>query len=131
MDNIREKLVELLSVGCCPNDGCDFCDYVDFEGCRPHFLADHLIRHGVTVHEWIPVSERLPQEDGSYLVTTNYFGKHQGINIRCFAKDGEAIDKYDLGEEKDVWYDYDSEYGYVSTNSVTHWMPLPEAPKGE
>ena len=22
-------------------------------------------------------------------------------------------------------------YGYVSTDSVTHWMPLPEPPKGE
>lgn len=49
--DVREKLVELLSVGCCPDDGCDFCDYVDFEGCRPHFLADHLIAHGVTVQD--------------------------------------------------------------------------------
>ena len=26
---------------------------------------------------------------------------------------------------------YDSEYGHVSDDSVTHWMPLPEPPKEE
>ena len=81
--------------------------------------------------KWISVKDRLPQEDGSYLVTTNCFGNRQGINIRCFAKDGETVNKYDLAGQKYVWYFYDSEYGYVSTDSVTHWMQLPQPPKGE
>ena len=85
----------------------------------------------VTVQEWISVKDRLPQEDGSYLVTTNCFGNRQGINIRCFAKDGETVDEYDLAGQKYVWYFYDSEYGYVSTDSVTHWTHLPHLPKGE
>ena len=83
------------------------------------------------VPKWIPVTERLPEEDGAYLVTTNCFGKYQGINICWFAKDGETVDEYELAGQKYVWYFYDGEYGYVSTDSVTHWMPLPEPPKGE
>ena len=83
------------------------------------------------VPKWISVKDGLPEEDGSYLVTTNDFGNRQGVNIRWFAKDGETVDEYELAGQKCVWYFYDSEYGYVSTNSVTHWMPLPEPPKGE
>ena len=94
-------------------------------------IAEKLIASGVTVPQWIPVTERLPEEDGAYLVTTNCFGKHQVIDVRSFAKDGETVNKYDLAGEKYVWYFYDSEYGYVSTNCVTHWMQLPDPPKGE
>ena len=78
--------------------------------------------------EWISVKDKLPEEDGSYLVVINYFS-HQSINVRSFAKTGETVNEYDLAGEKNVWYYYDSEYGYVSTDSVTHWMPLPELPK--
>ena len=81
--------------------------------------------------KWISVKDRLPEEDGPYLVTTNYFSKRHTINIRYYAKDGETVHKYDLAGQKYVWYFYDSEYGYVPTDSVTHWMPLPEPPKGE
>ena len=119
----REKLVELLT---------------EFYGCDPAYydvdalaIARYLVDRGVTVPQWISVTERLPEEDGSYLVTTNDFGNRQGVNIRWFAKDGETVDEYELAGQKCVWYFYDSEYGYVSTNSVTHWMPLPELPKGE
>ena len=83
------------------------------------------------VQEWISVEDRLPQKDGSYLVTSNYFGKNQRIDVLGFVKDGETVDKYNLAGQQYVWYFYDSEYGYVSTHSVTHWMPLPQPPKGE
>lgn len=83
---------------------------------------------------WIPVSERLPKNDGRYLVVKLLFDETQWPDVLSFAKDGEQIDEYDLSCKTDVWYFYDSEYGYVSTDSVTHWMPLPEMPelpKGE
>ena len=83
------------------------------------------------VQEWISVTERLPEEDKDYLVITNDFGNRQGVDIRWFAKDGETVDEYELAGQKCVWYFYDSEYGYVSTNSITHWMQLPDPPKGE
>ena len=116
--SVREKLVEIL-------------EDAGMGKIERNFLVDQLIANGVTVQEWIPVTERLPQEDGAYIVTTNYSGNRQGVSIRWFAKDGETIDEYDLAGQKYVWYFYDSEYGYISIDSVTHWMPLPNPPIGE
>ena len=87
--------------------------------------------NGVTVQEWISVKDMLPEKDGAYLVTTNSFGDRQSVKLRWFAKDGENVDAYDLAGQKDVWYLSGIECGYVSINSVTHWMPLPQPPKGE
>ena len=133
--DVREKLVELLGVITCSNTICNFCEHFQNKSaCERHkkeVIADHLITHGVTVQEWISVKDRLPEKDGGYLVVINYFGNHQSVNVRSFAKVGETVHEYDLAGEKNVWYSYDSEYGYVSTDSVTHWMPLPEPPKGE
>ena len=121
--DVREKLVELLT---------------EFYGCDPMYydvdalsIAQHLIDHGVTVQEWISVKDRLPEKDGAYLVTTNSFGDRQSVKLRWFAKDGENVDAYDLAGQKDVWYLYDIECGYVSIKTVTHWMPLPQPPKKE
>lgn len=79
---------------------------------------------------WVPVTERLPYADGKYLVHKDLFGTSYITAIR-FAKDGEKVCKYDLAKKKNVWYDYDSETGYFSFDTVTHWMPLPEPPKGD
>ena len=61
---------------------------------------------------WIPFSERLPKEEGFYLVTLAY--KHGAeTNIRFF--------KIESGE------------GYWSlwgNENITAWMPLPEPYKG-
>lgn len=123
--NVREKLVELLQ-----DENNPVWSWFP-NNMEMMKLADYLIANGVTVQEWISVKERLPQEDGSYLVTINCFNNRQDIDIRYFAKDGETVDEYDFVGQKNVWCFYDSEWGYISTNSVTHWMPLPELPKGE
>lgn len=125
--DVREKLVELLK-SVLPN----FRNNMAYWGEKPIYeFADCLLANGVTVQEWISVKDRLPEKDGSYLVVSNYFGNHQSINVRSFAKAGETVSEYDLAGEKNVWYRYDSEYGYVSTDYVTHWMPIPQPPKGE
>ena len=120
--DVREKLVELLT----NSQQLDVLDWAT--GWEE--AANYLIAHGVTVQEWVPVKDRFPEKDGSYLVTSNYFGNNQCIDVLGFVKDGETVDKYELAGQKYVWYFYDSEYGYVSTHSVTHWMPLPQPPKG-
>ena len=127
--DVRGKLVDIV------------CDPAQINGCIHRCnhppcamvgdIVDALIENGVTVQEWISVKDRLPEEDGSYLVTTNSFGDRQSVKLRWFAKDGEDVDAYDLAGQKDVWYLYDSECGYVSIKTVTHWMPLPHPPKGE
>ena len=123
--DVREKLVELLNEA--------FFDYNHGKGDSyiPKNFADHLVSNGVTVQEWISVKDRLPENDGSYLVTLNSFGGRKYINVRWFAKDGEAVDEYELAGQENVWYYHDSEWGYISIDSVTHWMPLPQPPKGE
>lgn len=123
--DVREKLIEILKQA--PFEGKVLDEWWFEEKIKR--IADHLIAHGVTVQEWISVYDRLPQEDGAYLVTANDFGNSQRVKIRWFAKDGETVDKYDLAGQKYVWYFYDSDCGYASTKSVTHWMPLPLAPE--
>ena len=76
---------------------------------------------------WTPVAD-CPKADGQYLVTCRSFGG-QWTSTLGFARVGEDVDDYDLRGKRNVWYDYDSEYGYVAVHFVTHWMPLPKAPK--
>ena len=113
--DVREKLIEILRKPIFPHELVDPTEAV----------ADYLLDSGVTVQEWISVKDRLPEKDGAYLVTTNSFGNRQSVKLRWFAKDGENVDAYDLAGQKDVWYLYDIECGYLSINSVTHWMPMP------
>ena len=144
MPNTREKLIELLGNMSCDSlgiDGCDVCKYRYEIDCNACAFADHLIANGVRLEEkqatsdetskWIPVTERLPEENGDYLVfKDNRYGCR--VEILGFAKDGRKVDKYDFYRGwKNVWYYYDSEWGHITTGNVTHWMPLPEPPKGE
>lgn len=75
---------------------------------------------------WIACSERLPDNDKKqYIVQkTNGF-----IDILGFTKDAYKLDRYDFAEYKDkkkqLFYDYDSEYGY-SEWECEAWQPLPE-----
>lgn len=84
--------------------------------------------------EWISVEDALPEQDGEYLAYEKYqFLSDKGyMCIRSFSHNLENIDEYDFyGEEREGWYNFDNEYGYFETDGVTHWMPLPQPPKGE
>ena len=72
--------------------------------------------------EWIDVRDDLPKDDEAYLVawTTNFM-KGVFVGICTFDADYEM---WDLASMKQ-WDIYRSEI------KVTHWMPLPEAPKKE
>lgn len=75
---------------------------------------------------WISVKDRLPNDDKKqYIVQkTNGF-----IDILGFTKDAYKLDRYDFaeyeGKKKQLFYDYDSEYGYIECECVV-WQPLPE-----
>lgn len=66
-----------------------------------------LLANGVTVQRWIPVTERLPEPFEDVLVF----------------RDGEISIDY---HEENGWFAYD-----FKGKRVSHWMPLPEPPKGE
>lgn len=75
---------------------------------------------------WIPCSDRLPEDDKKqYIVQkTNGF-----IDILGFTKDAYKLSRYDFaeykGKKKQLFYDYNSEYGYIECECVV-WQPLPE-----
>ena len=75
--------------------------------------------------KWIPVTERLP-EDGTYLIT---WKNHNAQGV-CMAYYGYYQDGLHRSSRPD-FYRYDNEWGDVPFDDVTHWMPLPEPPKGE
>ena len=134
--SMKDKLIELIIAGfdyneavCEAHCGCEGCPSKGVRDCATSNIADNLIANGVTVQRWIPVNERLPESNGAYLV-------HAGRgHIDCvrFAKDLYAVDPYDFAirKGKSGFYIYDSEYGFDVYEGVTHWMPLPEPPKGE
>ena len=106
MKDVREKLVELLT---------------EFYGCDPMYydvdalaIADHLVSHGVTVQEWISVKDRLP-EIGRSVIAYN-------APAKCAA---EAMYK---GEGRFLQFRWSAR---LQEHEVTHWMPLPQPPKGE
>ena len=97
--DVREKLIEILRKPIFPHELVDPTEAV----------ADYLLDSGVTVQEWIPVTERLPKDDEVVIICTD----------KNFVYAGELIG--------DTWFlDNDS-----WTATVTHWMPMPELPKGE
>lgn len=108
--DVREKLVELIKDGIRKGlraKGDNRIDY-SFED-----VADHLISNGVTVQEWIPVTERLPEEWTDVLV----FSRFGFIETAVYTG---AHGKWRVGWNGDM----------LEADSITHWMPLPEPPKG-
>ena len=95
--DVREKLIETLRKPTFPHELVDPTEAV----------ADYLLDSGVTVQEWIPVTERLPDwRDGKVLVFTKY-----GFSI-C---------------ERTV----NNRWRGQHANWITHWAYLPKPPKGE
>lgn len=93
-------------------------------------LAGHLRNNGVTFAEdnnvpckWIPVSERLPDESGLYLVYERIETMKRWITNfdREVGKFGNWWDTAPKGAKYERCVFLEME--------VTHWMPLPEPPK--
>ena len=104
--DVKEKLVELLRhVG---------DNIMDFE--TENFiesLASYLITHGVTVQEWISTNDRLPE---------------QFVDVLCY------FPEKDCGSKAEIDYAETTDGHFVSSfkwGHPTHWIPLPQPPKGE
>ena len=107
--DVREKLLGLIAKAkyICAND---YSDHTEDE-----YIADTLLDNDVTVQEWISVKDMSP-EAGGYVVCIakrNPFSRFMPMVARI---------------EKNGWVNPMTEQ-YIS--EVTHWMPMPELPKGE
>lgn len=83
-------------------ENCKLCD----QECTPwahingHICEDCYAQAKQSI--WIKAADRMPEEDGRYLVTENHSYKWVGV---CSMRNGV----FDMG--------------------ITHWMPLPGAPE--
>ncbi len=101
----KEKLEALLTD--------DYCPLLYMQGGVGN-LANYLIKRGVTVQRWIPASE--PPEE---------YRDEYGELIPFLACSEETEYPFRALYDGKTWGDG------IFIISVTHWMPLPESPKGE
>ena len=108
--DVREKMVELLR----NSPHLDTVKGYKGNDCTFEQGADWLVAHGVTVQEWISVTERLPEKGEEVLVFNT---RENWIGFAWLRPD-------------ETWtalgFDFPFDLG-----EVTHWMPLPQPPKGE
>ena len=106
--DVREKLVELIESA--RYWGSNTSDEI----------ADNLLDSGVTVQEWISVKDKLPENDGQYLIfTTQYFTP-------------DHIDEIDHTDGIEI-SGYSKRFGFLSKNGIyaKYWCEMPQPPKGE
>ena len=125
----REKLVELLTdnlprCGNLPSRDNPLQLSCDEQVQR---IADHLIMNGVTVQKWVSVKDGLPDKTGRYLVLKNriapdYLGGDRTdiVILRFFVDKG-----FRMPTHIPDWINEEI------NEEVTHWMPIPQPPKGE
>ena len=121
----REKILNLTREATakianhCANTSCEKCakasgKYDKESGkCKcstMEMFTDHLIANGVTVQKWIPVSDMLPRFMQIVLVTDGKHAYKAALNT------------------KNKWI---GDYINSMTFKATHWMPMPQPPKGE
>ena len=99
--NVREKLVELV------NDVLMYLPWGEIQKDTAERIVDRMLDHDVTVQEWISVDDRLPEPKE---------------NAICINRHGDMM----IGTC--------TEWGWMFPcyfESPTHWMPMPQPPKGE
>ena len=99
--NVKEKLVELI-------------ESARYWGSNTsEEIAENLIKNGVTVQEWIPADERLPENFISVLGYMTDAGEFPPVR-ECYTV-GNVFFFPALGD----------------IHPVSHWQPMPHPPKGE
>ena len=106
--------------------------YDDKHPCKRAVILRKAIK-ALEQTRWIPVSERLPEKKGDYLVTQKAtFTDYVYISVVGYALNLYDVDEYDFADKKrSGWYEYDSEWGYRELDDVIAWMPLVEPYKAE
>lgn len=109
--DVREKLVDIVCDATQINRCIHSCNHPPCA--MVSGIVDALIKNGVTVQEWISVTERLPENIANRVL------------VVCERSNGVFFAHY----EKQFWINLETDKPFIST--VTHWMSPPEPPKGE
>ena len=124
--DVKEKLVEILKQA--PFEGKVLDEWWWEEKIK--MIADHLIANGVTVQNWIPVTERLPEIPDGWAENPEpvlYMMKNtKNIYAGYYGEGGVWRDKY--------FRQYEDSREGVDAHDVLCWMwqqDLPKPPKGE
>ena len=76
-------------------------------------------------HDWVSCDDRLPDTDGIYIICDRRLNGNPWIHTAGFRKASSA-----WCELHGVYYD--DRYGrYSEQDKITHWMQMPQPPKGE
>jgi hypothetical protein len=104
--------------------------YIGCEDVHRQYAVNWLMNNGVTVQDdkdtnvpskWISVKDRLPDTAERVLVCKTWLGRVYKPEYGYYQ---------DFPNQKGCWYVL-TEEGYFPQREVTHWMPLPQHPKGE
>ena len=106
--DVREKLVELV------NDVLMYLPWGEIEKDTAERIVDRIMDHDVTVQEWISVDDELPEAWKQVLIYSRHDFCESAVYIGV------------PGKWRVTW-----NHEMLEADSVTHWMPLPEMPKGE
>ena len=77
--------------------------------------------------DWIDVNDKLPENDGLYLVIIGLFKKC--ITVARYGHNLYKVSKYDFRKGDSGFYNFDGELGYYKEKDVLAWMELPEIPE--
>lgn len=117
--DVREKLVELLDD--MQRSGTGYFG----SAIENKKIADYLIKHGVTVQEWIPVTERLPEIPDGWTENHEpvlYMMKNtKTIYAGYYGEDGWWRDKY--------FREYADSRNGVDADDVLCWIYQHDLPK--
>jgi cupin superfamily acireductone dioxygenase involved in methionine salvage len=118
-----EKMIKVIEKCSCAYTPCDSecaqCSNVEMYEDNINHIARTLYEAGYRKQEWISVEERLPEEGGTYLIVLKekYESEKEWryhVDAASFIFDWDCI-FHDWDEGQEI--------------HITHWMPLPEAPK--
>lgn len=122
---MRKKLIALIVAGKnkCVYGDCEDCAALQQEYCTDALIADYLISKGVTIQKWIPVSDKLPEDD----LPKNSKCKQIKVLV-AYMRNGNWVLRTNM-RKKGQWYGKPDQWDWSVSDPITHWMSLPEPPK--